>query len=343
MARLRRQLLKASSPKAKKPTGRSFYLCMNKAPGYTVSDHWIISNRGRKNQVYPGKPYAFLVEKERTHSSAIEDTVVIFLTNKECPYRCLMCDLWKNTTDHSVPAGAIPAQIEWALKQMPPAKHLKLYNSGSFFDEGAIPVKDYPLIAGLVQDFKTVIVESHVRLVENRCLHFRDMLKPELEVAIGLETANPEILQKLNKKMVPGDFEESVRFLAGHNIRSRAFLLYPLPYLNESENLYWAKRSVEFAFVAGVSSCVVIPTRAGNGAMDVLLKNGDFRLPEISSLEEIQEYGISLKAGNIFVDVWDMEKLPGCDICKNQRIKRLETMNLSQQIGERIECGCTFS
>lgn len=313
---------------------------MNKASGYTISDHWIISNRGRKNPVHPEKPYAFLVEKERTHSGAIEDTAVIFLTNKECPYRCLMCDLWKNTTDAPVPAGAIPAQIEWALRQMPPAKHLKLYNSGSFFDEGAIPEKDYPLIANLVQDFKTVIVESHTRLVENRCLRFRDMLKPELEVAIGLETANPAILQKLNKKMTLHDFVESVRFLANHNIRSRAFLLYPLPFLDEAENLNWAKKSVEFAFEAGVSTCVVIPTRAGNGAMDVLLKNGDFRLPEIPELENILEFGISLNAGNLFVDIWDMEKLPGCDKCKDQRIRRLETMNLRQQVGEKAGCEC---
>jgi uncharacterized Fe-S cluster-containing MiaB family protein len=28
--------------------------------------------------------------------------------------------------------GSIPAQIEWALSKMPDAKHLKLYNSGSF-------------------------------------------------------------------------------------------------------------------------------------------------------------------------------------------------------------------
>lgn len=313
---------------------------MNNGSGILLTDEWIISNRGKKNSVDPGKPYAFLVEKERTFSGAIEDTAVIFLTNKECPCHCLMCDLWKNTTDVPVPVGVIPLQIDWALAQLQPAKHLKLYNSGSFFDENAIPEKDYPSIVDLVQDFKTVIVESHAKLVKDRCLRFRDLLKPDLEVAIGLETANPEILQKLNKRMALDDFKASVRFLSGHNIRSRAFILYPLPFLAEAENLYWAKRSVEFAFAAGVSSCVVIQTRAGNGAMDILKKNGDFRLPEIPALEEIFEYGISLNAGNVFVDVWDMEKLPGCGKCKDQRIRRLGTMNLSQQIGEKVRCEC---
>jgi radical SAM enzyme (TIGR01210 family) len=313
---------------------------MNKASGYTISDNWIISKRGKKNSVNHERPYAWLVEKERTHSSAIEDTAVIFLTNKECPYRCLMCDLWKNTTDHPVSKGAIPSQIEWALAQLPPAKHIKLYNSGSFFDESAIPEEDYPQIAELVNGFETVIVESHARLIGDKCLRFRDMLKPELEVAIGLETANPAILRQLNKRMTLLDFEESVQFLTRHQIRSRAFILFPLPFLTESENLYWAKHSIDFAFKAGVSTCVVIPTRAGNGAMDLLMKNGDFRLPEITALEKILEYGIGLNAGNVFVDVWDLDKLPGCEKCKHKRIGRIDLMNLCQKIGAKTECDC---
>ena len=70
-----------------------------------------------------------------------------------------------------------PHQIEWALNQMPEARHLKLYNSGSFFDERAIPSEDYERIASLVSHFETVIVESHPRLINEKCLHFRDMLK----------------------------------------------------------------------------------------------------------------------------------------------------------------------
>ena len=35
---------------------------------------WIVSKRGIKNSVDPRKPYAWLVEKERTVSGDIEDT-----------------------------------------------------------------------------------------------------------------------------------------------------------------------------------------------------------------------------------------------------------------------------
>ena len=63
------------------------------------------------------------LKKNVRASGIIEDTAIIFLTNRECPFHCLMCDLWKNTTDVSLPAGAIPEQIEWALKQLPEARN----------------------------------------------------------------------------------------------------------------------------------------------------------------------------------------------------------------------------
>jgi hypothetical protein len=81
---------------------------MSEYPGFVINDEWIMSGRNRKNPVDHGKPYAWLVEKERTISGKIEDIAIFFLTNRECTFRCLMCDLWKNTTDNTVPEGAIP-------------------------------------------------------------------------------------------------------------------------------------------------------------------------------------------------------------------------------------------
>ena len=313
---------------------------MSKTNEVIINTKWIDSKRGKKNAVDPNRPYFWLVEKERSVSGKIEDTAIIFLTNKECSFHCLMCDLWKNTTDRSVPAGDIPDQIEWALEQMPEVKHLKLYNSGSFFDERAIPEADYKRIASLISSFETVIVESHPKLINEKCLRFRDMLKPELQVAIGLETVHPEILQKLNKQMTLEDFNNSVSYLTQNGIRSRAFVLLRPPFLSESEGVYWAKRSIDFAFDVGVESCVVIPVRAGNGAMDLLMENGDFSLPNIHSLETVLEYGIELHAGRVFADVWDLGLFSSCKICFDQRVSRLTAMNLSQSLADRVKCLC---
>ncbi|WP_273276349.1 radical SAM protein [Maribacter polysiphoniae] len=313
---------------------------MNKDFEAVSSNKWIASERGNKNTVDHNRPYAWLVEKERSIDGKIEDTAIIFLTNKECPFKCLMCDLWKNTTDRTVPVGAIPEQIEWALSQMPSAKHIKLYNSGSFFDEKAIPVADYGTIATLLEDFETVIVESHPKFITEKCLGFRDMLKPRLEVAIGLETVHPEVLLKLNKSMTLGDFSKSVDFLSQNKISSRAFILLKPPFLSEEEGIHWAKRSIDYAFGRGVECCTVIPVRGGNGAMEHLHKMGHFEVPEIQSLETVLEYGIQLRLGRVFADVWDLSLFSKCDNCLEARTKRLEAMNLTQSIGKEVACEC---
>ena len=301
---------------------------------------WIVSQRGTRNDVDPGRPYAFMHEKERTASGSIDDTVIIFLTNKECSFTCLMCDLWKNTTEVSVNVGSIPDQIGWALAQLPKTKQVKLYNSGSFFDEKAIPESDYGRIASLLEPFETVIVEAHPRLINEKVLRFRDLLKPKLEVAIGLETVHPEVLQKLNKQMTLEDFSKGVRFLSAHGIRSRAFILLRPPFMSESEGISWARKAFDFAYQTGIDCCTVIPVRAGNGAMDSLMKSGDFNMPSIHSLEEVLEYGISLAKGRAFADTWDLEMFSGCSDCLDQRIERLTQMNLYQKIIPQVKCKC---
>jgi archaeosine synthase beta-subunit len=306
-----------------------------------IDDKWILSSRGSKKNVDPQKPYAFLVEKELTASGKIEDVAIIFLTNRECPFRCLMCDLWKNTTDKSVPPGAIANQIEWASNNVAVAKHLKLYNCGSFFDGRAINFKEYERISSIVKGFETIIVESHPAMINDKCLTFRDMLKPDLQVAIGLETVDPEVLKKLNKKMSLEDFTGSVSFLTKHHIKSRAFVLLRPPFQTESEGIFWAKRSIDFAFNAGVECCTVIPVRGGNGAMDILKNEGLFSPPGIRSLEEVLEYGISLNSGRVFADVWDLQIFSKCDKCLKPRTERIIAMNLSQKALPQINCSCT--
>ncbi|MCH8219281.1 MAG: radical SAM protein, partial [Planctomycetes bacterium] len=94
----------------------------------------IMAARGDKHPVPVDRPYAFFVEPEHAAQGGVVEVATLFLTNSECPFRCLMCDLWRNTLDGPTPTGVIPQQIRFALTRLPPATHLKLYNSGNFFD-----------------------------------------------------------------------------------------------------------------------------------------------------------------------------------------------------------------
>lgn len=304
------------------------------------TDREIRAARPARNHVDASRPYAYLVEPERTAAGAIEDVATIFLTNRECPFRCLMCDLWKNTLEQSVSPGDIPRQIEFALNELPLAQHIKLYNSGNFFDPLAIPRADREAIAKLVAPFKTVIVENHPRFCTEDCLRFRDLTDTELEVAIGLETVHEGVLSRLNKQMTLADFERAVLFLRTHGISVRAFILLRPPYLNEQQGVDWAIRSIEFATSIGVGCCAVIPTRAGNGIMEVLQARGEYSPPDIRSMEAVLDAGLKWNRGRVFVDLWDVERFSHCAKCGPARIQRLQRMNLSQEIVPHIHCAC---
>lgn len=306
----------------------------------SLTDADIVTARPARNAVDPWQPYAFLVEPERTAAGRVEDVATIFLTNRECPFKCLMCDLWKNTTETTVPVGAIPAQIDYALARLPEARHVKLYNSGNFFDRQAIPPSDYGAIIERVRAFETVIVENHPKLCGESVVAFHCDLATELEVALGLETVHPEVLPRLNKRMTLDDFARAAQFLREHGMHVRCFILLKPPPLDEQEGIDWALHSLEYAFGQGARCCAVIPTRAGNGIMDRLQAAGDFTPPTLRSLEQVLEQGLRLGRGRVFADLWDAERFATCPLCAAARIDRLRRMNLSQQVSPAVECEC---
>lgn len=310
----------------------------------SLSDDFVLRQRAVKPRLDPQRAYAALWEEERDAHGALASTAVVFLTNRECPFRCVMCDLWVNTLDETVPRGAIADQIRNALATLPPARHIKLYNAGSFFDPAAIPPDDLPEIARTVTAFERVIVESHPAFLAgaygDRCLRFRDMIPGQLEVAIGLETAHRDVLARLNKKMTLETFTRAADFLREHDIALRVFILLSPPFMPRGEAVEWACRSLDVAAGCGASVSVVIPTRGGNGAMEAI---GDaFQPPSLRDLEAAVEYGIAIGGMRVFADVWNVERFVDCD-CAAARAARLRAMNRDQHVSERVACHCVLS
>jgi radical SAM enzyme (TIGR01210 family) len=263
-----------------------------------------------------------------------------------------MCDLWKNTLTETVSPAAIPKQISFALTQLAPARQLKLYNSGSFFDPRAIPLEDYPTIAEKVRHFERIIVESHPAFIGEGTLRFRDLVFGELEVAMGLETAHPAVLEKLNKRMTLEQFAAAAEFLRRHGIALRVFLLVNPPFIPEAEALPWVRRGVAFALQCGAAVVSLIPTRPGNGALEILAQQGQFHLPRLATLEQaLAEALASMERRRpasasatpssiprIFADLWDLEKFSQCDKCFRTRWMRLRKMNHTQEVHPRNAC-----
>jgi radical SAM enzyme (TIGR01210 family) len=306
-----------------------------------LHDDFVVQHRPAKSRLDPLRAYASVWEEERDHLGALAPTAVIFLTNRECPFRCVMCDLWVNTLDETVPSGAIAGQIRAALATLPAARQIKLYNAGSFFDPAAIPPEDDEEIAAVVGGFYRVIVESHPAFLSGayreRCLRFRDLLTGRLEVAIGLETAHPDVLARLNKKMTLDSFRRATDFLGEQGIALRVFILLSPPFMAANEAVDWACRSLDFAARCGATVATVIPTRGGNGAMEAI---GDqFTPPRLPALERAIEYGLSIGGMRVFADLWNIERFFDCG-CSGNRAARLAVMNREQRIPDRVGCVC---
>lgn len=308
---------------------------------FEISNSVVEEYRPPKEIMDPQKPDFFLHEQEIQRDGRIKKVNTIFLTNRECPFKCVMCDLWRHTLDEPTPEGAIPNQIKYALNRLPKADVVKLYNSGNFFDGKAIPREDYDRIAELLSSFEHVIVENHPKLIGAFIADFRNRLPGSFEIAMGLESIHPDVLPRLNKQITKDDFSNAVSFLSQADISTRAFILLNPPFLtDEAVNIEWCVKSVNFAFDAGVSACSIIPTRDGNGIMDQLRKKGEYVPPKLSALETAFDNALKLQKGRVFCDVWDLEKFSNCKYCIEARKNRIEKMNYTQTVLPHVQCRC---
>ena len=225
----------------------------------------------------------------------------------------------------------MPIQLARALEEIEPPlpTRLKLYNASNFFDRRAVPPEDLPRIAELARGFATVTVESHANMIGPLTLQFAALLSGRLEVAVGLETIHPVAITHLNKRLELPRFDSAAAFLAHHDIDLRAFVLLGAPYVPAAESIEWTVRTVEYAASRGARRVAIIPVRSGNGELERLQHLGAFVPPTLAQLEYALEQCRGIKSAVVTADLWDIERLPGCESCRPQRVARIQTMNLS--------------
>ena len=311
-----------------------------------------VLERRRPRPVLDARLYQDLIlEEEPQADGRLSSVAVVLLTGRECPWRCAMCDLWQHTLSEDTPEGAIPAQIaaaRAALRRESQIDQMKLYNAGSFFDARAVPERDYGAIASELSGLARVIVESHPALVGPRVDRFLEELErsagsaapPQLEVAMGLETAHPDALERLNKRMTVDDFACAADALLARGVAIRAFVLIDPPFVEEDDQEEWLLRSIDVARSCGASVVSLVPTRTGNGAMEALALEGSFRPPPLATIERRADAAQLHGRGTsrIFVDLWDLRQFAECARCFGARRARLHAMNLEQRIAPPVRC-----
>lgn len=297
--------------------------------------------RGKKNRVEPFRAVSWLEERENDGSGATAEVLTCFLAAAQCPWRCTMCDLWKNTLEGPTPRGAIPRQIASVIGESRfQGEWIKLYNSGSFFDRKSIPPGDLVEIARLCEPYKRVIVENHPRLCGPAVIEFQQQLSGQLEVALGVETVQPGMLRRLNKGMDRTHVDRAIDFLVRHAVDVRAFVLVGLPWNFPRETIPWTILTIKHLQRLGVRHISLIPLRLGNGWMERLAEQGQFHPPAFHMVEELFGRLLEQRQSSVItLDLWDWPRTAADCPCLSRRYDRLAKMNLQQRLsGQIVAC-----
>jgi radical SAM enzyme (TIGR01210 family) len=306
----------------------------------SATDRRIRSIRPPKLRVDPYKAHGSLIEEERRPDGKIERALTVFLAGVECPFTCTFCDLWRGTIDGPTPSGALTAQLDGVLKARagPIPDRLKLYNASNFFDQRAVPTEDLVGIATLSAPFAAVTVESHANTIGPKTLAFSRQIPGRLEVAVGLETIHPVAAAQLNKRLDLERFDSAARILSENGIDLRVFVLLGAPHIPEEESVAWTVRTVEYAVDRGASVVSIIPVRGGNGELERLQAQGQFALPTLRQLEQTLDRCVRFTTAVVTADLWDVERLPGCEQCRAGRIERMRRLNTTGRAESPIAC-----
>ena len=194
-----------------------------------------------------------------------------------------------------------------------------------------MPVEDLPAIAELALPFAAVTVESHASMVGPAALEFAALLTGggRLEVAVGLETIHPVAMRHLNKRLELPRFDRAAAFLMEHDLDLRVFVLLGAPHVPAEAAIEWTVKTAEYAASRGARRIAIIPVRGGNGELERLEALGDFVPPTLAQLEYALDQCRGIKSAVVTADLWDIERLPGCESCHTQRVARIQTMNLT--------------
>ncbi len=300
-----------------------------------VDTKTILQMRGQRSMVDPSTAPATVTEIERDAYGVPKQATTVFLIGKECPFRCLMCDLWKNTVAEPPPAGSLVTQLEAILPQITHREIIKLYNASNFFDPQVVPTAERTELGRLVRDFELVVVENHPKLVSGQVVDFAAQLGGQLQVAMGLETADAMILAWLNKQMSLSDYKSACTFLLEHKISIRTFLLLPAPGVEADKMVEHTLASVHQTLQCGSEVTSLIPLRTGNGVMDWLIEQRHVQLPELDAVVETFRTSLQISRQTeqrIFLDLWNLDTLADEGVDAASVCSQLERWNLNQAI-----------
>ena len=297
-----------------------------------------------KEKRSPSQLEALWKEGDMSGGRRVDAMVVIMRTNGCCWVRsggCTMCG-YREASLGGVTEEDLLSQLDQALSRYRGEPFVKIYTSGSFLDDNEVPPEVRRRIYGAFSGCERILFESRPEFVTPESLAD---VPPTATVALGLESSDPEVLEKaVHKGFTPDDIRRAGLLLKERGLGVRTYLLLKTPFMTESMAIEDAVRSARFAddFSDEIS---VNPLNVQRGTyVERLWKRGDFRPPWIWSLIEV------FKQLSGTVDARLMSSPSGggasrgvhnCGQCDERALKAVERFSYSQDPADLdVACEC---
>ena len=262
---------------------------------------------------------------------------------------CTMCGYAKDTLGRSATPAELGTQLEAILRQYRDEPYVKFYTSGSFLDDREVdPGSRAKIVGAFAGRARQLLFESLPEFVTDaNVAPLRDAFPGTLEIALGLESADPVVLGRfITKGSPPADYFAA--FDRGHRAgaRIKAYLLLKPPYLTEAESLEDVVRSVTVT-APKVDALSINPVHIQNGTVvEHLYRRGRYRPPWLWSLVEAMRRGAAVRGTSRLVTFPTAGGLPrgphNCGKCDARVLAALEEASLDQRFEalDGLDCDC---
>ena len=199
----------------------------------------------------PREPVSVWREKEHLDGKLVDAGVVILRTSG-CAHSkgsgCTMCG-YNVESSVEVSEQDLHRQLEKAFPSVDGVGFLKVYTSGSFLDEREMPASVRgSVLRWCAERGARLLFESRAEFVTDDSLAGPLALHDDIEVAIGLESANDRVLKyAINKDMTVADFEAAANTVKKAGAALRSYVLLKPPFLTEAEAVEDAKATMRYA------------------------------------------------------------------------------------------------
>ncbi len=272
------------------------------------------------------------------------EIATVYLVNGECPLACIYCALYRQTTGRPATGSEIAAQIRNARRNHPGISGMKLYNASSLFEPRSIVQTEDTLreIASALSGLDLVVVEARSENAR-AAVSFSRLLDARLEVAIGFETRDDELLRFLNKPTSLARFREAARFLSDAGILLRAFVLVGPPFVAHARARRLALASFQEARKAGARVVALLPVVSAHRPMEALRRAGFFSEISLDEyFETVRSCAAPAREGDfhpclVVAETEFLDRLPGCPACRPEKARALAALNATGRI-DAVEC-----